>query len=47
MFYKGVNNKGIKLILKIIPAFLVRKLINKNALRSIDEENKKALKMNN
>ena len=42
MFYKGMDNKGIELLLKMIPAGLVRKLVNKNALRQIDEENDKA-----
>lgn len=40
MFYKGVNNKLINLLLKLIPGFFVRKIINKNALRQIEEENK-------
>jgi len=43
MFYKGMNNKGIELLLKMIPAGFVRKLVNKNALRQIDEENEKAI----
>lgn len=42
MFYKGMNNKGIELILKIIPAGFVRKLVNKNALRGLEEQNEKA-----
>lgn len=42
MVYKGMNNKEIALLLKLIPAGLVRKLVNKNALRQIDEENEKA-----
>lgn len=42
MFYKGMNNKGIELLLKMIPAGVVRKLVNKNALRQIEEENEKA-----
>lgn len=42
MFYKGMNNKGIKLILKIIPGSMVRMLVNRNALRQNMEENKKA-----
>lgn len=46
MFYKGMDNKGIGLILKMIPAGFVRKTVNKNALRQIDEENEKARKLN-
>ena len=42
MFYKGMNNNGIELLLKIIPAGLVRKMVNKNALRQLEEENQKA-----
>ena len=42
MFYKGMDNKLIKLILKLIPAVMVRKLVNKNALRYMNNENEKA-----
>ena len=42
IFYKGMDNKGIELMLKMIPARFVRKFINKNALRGFEEENKKA-----
>ena len=42
MFYKGMNNNGIELLLKIIPAGLVRKMVNKNALRQLEEEDQKA-----
>ena len=42
MLYKGMNNKGIGFLLKTVPAGLVRKLVNGNALRQIDEENRKA-----
>lgn len=45
IFYKGMDNKGIGLMLKMIPAGFVRKLVNKNALRQINEENEKARKM--
>ena len=46
MFYKGMDNKGIGLMLKMIPAGFVRKTVNKNALRQIDEENEKARNLN-
>ncbi len=46
MFYKGMDNKCIGLTLKLIPAGLVRKLVNKNALRGIEEENDKAKEIN-
>ena len=42
MLYKGMNNKGIGLMLKMLPAGFVRKLVNKNALHQINEENEKA-----
>ena len=42
MFYKGMDNKGIELLLKMIPAGLVRKMVNKNALRQLEEEDQKA-----
>ena len=42
MFYKGIDNNRIRTLLKMIPALLIRKLVNKNALRQIDEENEKA-----
>lgn len=42
MFYKGMNNNWIKLILKIIPGSIVRIFVNKNALRQNKEENEKA-----
>lgn len=42
MFYKGMDNKVIGLLLKIVPARAVRKLVNKNALRQIEEQNEKA-----
>ena len=42
IFYKGMGNKAIRLSLKMIPARVVRKLVNKNALRQINEENEKA-----
>ena len=42
MFYKGMNSKGIELLLNMIPASFVRKLVNPNALRGIEEENEKA-----
>ena len=42
IFYKGMGNKAIRLSLKMIPARFVRKLVNKNALRQINEENEKA-----
>ena len=42
MFYKGMCNKGIGLLMKLIPAGIVRKSVNKNALRGFDEENEKA-----
>ena len=41
-----MSNKGIKLLLKMIPARLVRKLVNKNALRQIDKKNEKAKELN-
>ena len=42
MFYKGMDSKGIGLMMKMIPAGFVQKLVNKNALRGINEENAKA-----
>lgn len=45
IFYKGMNNILIRLTLKIIPTFLVRRLINKNALKGFEKQNKKALKL--
>ena len=42
MFYKGMDNKGISMLLKVIPGTIVRRLVNKNALRQNMEENLKA-----
>ena len=42
IFYMGVNNSFIKLLLKVIPNWLVRKLINRNAIRGIEIESEKA-----
>lgn len=42
MFYKGMDNKGIETVLKMIPSGFVQKLVNKNAVRQIDEEDEKA-----
>lgn len=50
IFYKATNNKFTRLILNMIPGVLVRSLVNKNALKQVDEENKKVkesfIKMN-
>lgn len=43
IFYKGINNEWIKFLLKIIPATLVQNVVNKNALKQIDEENEKVV----
>ena len=46
IFYKIMNNKLGQNFLKIVPSSLVRKMINKNALKGLEEENEKALKLN-
>lgn len=42
IFYKGMNNKGIELLLKIVPKSFVIVLVNKNALKGIENEDNKA-----
>ena len=42
MFYKVMKNPFGKNLLKLIPSSMVRKVINKNALKGLEEENKKA-----
>lgn len=42
MFYKVMKNPIGKNLLKLIPSSLVRKIINKNALHGLEEENEKA-----
>lgn len=42
MFYRVMSNPFGKTILKLVPAPLVRKIINKNALIGLKEENEKA-----
>lgn len=45
MFYKGMDNRLIGMILKMIPTSIVKTFVNKNAIRQIDEENDKAQKL--
>ena len=42
MFYRVMNNPLGKVLLKLVPGLMVRKVINKNALRGLEEENNKA-----
>ena len=42
LFYKTMQNKIGRILLKCIPSSIVRKIINKNALKGLEEENKKA-----
>lgn len=42
IFYMGTYNPFIKFLLKLIPSKLVRKLINRNAIRGVEKENEKA-----
>ena len=42
VFYKVMQNRLGRIFLKIIPSSFVRKIINKNALKGLEEENKKA-----
>ena len=42
MFYRIMSNPLGKTLLKLVPAPLVRKMINRNALNGLNEENRKA-----
>ena len=42
LFYKVMRNRIGRIFLKMIPSSLVRKFINKNALKGLEEENEKA-----
>lgn len=42
IFYRIMNNSIGKVLLKLIPSSIVWKIINKNALNALDEENRKA-----
>lgn len=42
MFYNVMNNPLGKNLLKLVPSSLVRKIINKNAIKGLEKENEKA-----